>query len=475
MIVVAGLGAGALIYFSGKQAYKDSFLENTYINGVNVGGMNQEEAMTELKKASVIPETIYFTKKDGTGISVKLSDIGYDSNSEDKLKEYYEAQDKSAWIKANFGDTEFSINEDFYYDKEALRELLRHKLLDNPSAEAPVDARIIRNDDNSFSVVTEIEGDMVDERKLDDLYAYVEGLLDNGVFDIDLAAADIYKEPRVKATDLYDECRRYNELDNVRITFEFQLGTETIDYNTIRDWVDFDVDSPVGGLEVNRDKIERYVQDLSDKYDTYGMDREFNSTSRGLITVPQGEGCYGWWLDIDGMTNFIVRQIENCESAITEPIYYVNPDSQYSYTCNPEWLTKGKDFGDTYFDVDLAAQHLWYYENGELKMESDFVSGYPSASRNTPEGVYKLWIKERGKTLVGSSDGRSYASYVEFWNYFSTIGVGFHDASWQNGVFGGTKYQSSEWGSHGCINMPYDKAQYIYENVEYGTPVFAYW
>ena len=107
-------------------------------------------------------------------------------------------------------------------------------------------------------------------------------------------------------------------------------------------------------------------------------------------------------------------------------------------------------------------------------MESDIVSGYISESRHTPPGVYKLWYKEQGKTLRGSSDGVSYASYVEYWNYISTIGIGLHDASWQNGVFGGTKYKTSTWGSHGCINMPFDKAQFVYNNIPLDTPVFIY-
>ena len=76
-------------------------------------------------------------------------------------------------------------------------------------------------------------------------------------------------------------------------------------------------------------------------------------------------------------------------------------------------------------------------------MESDIVSGYPSKSRNTPGGVYKLWYKEKGKTLRGSADGQSYASYVDYWNNVSTIGIGLHDASWQNGNFGGERYKSS--------------------------------
>lgn len=476
-MVFACTGVGVLVHYWGKNAHKDTFLENTYINGVNVGGMNQEEAVEELKKASVIPQSIYFTKKDGTGIEIMLSDIGYDSESAEKtLKEYNEAQDKSQWIKANFGDTEYTMNQDFYYDKDELEKLLAHKLLDNPSAEPPTDAYIVQNDDNSFSVIPEKYGDVVDEDKLDNLYEYTEDLLSKNIFDIDISNLDIYKKPRVTAEDLYEDCKRYNMLDQIHITFTFQRGEEeSLSYEDIRDWVDFDVNSPVGGLEIDRDRIEHYVEQLGEKYNTYGWDREIESTLRGKITVPQGQGCYGWWLDVDGMTNFIVRQIENCESVETEAIWYVNPDSTYSYTCNPDWLTNDKDFSDTYVEVDLSAQHMWYYEHGEMKMESDIVSGYPSESRNTPAGVYKMWSKERGKTLVGSADGRSYASYVEFWNYFTTIGVGFHDASWQEGVFGGTKYLSPEWGSHGCINLPYDKAEYVYENIDYGTPVFMFW
>ena len=39
-------------------------------------------------------------------------------------------------------------------------------------------------------------------------------------------------------------------------------------------------------------------------------------------------------------------------------------------------------------------------------------------------------------------------------------GIGFHDASWRS-KFGGTIYQYS--GSHGCINLPVDKAKLLYE------------
>ena len=32
------------------------------------------------------------------------------------------------------------------------------------------------------------------------------------------------------------------------------------------------------------------------------------------------------------------------------------------------------DLGGTYVEIDLTAQHLWYYKDGMLLMDSDFVS-----------------------------------------------------------------------------------------------------
>ena len=474
-ILLTGLVTAGGLFVIGQKAYEDSFLDNTYISGVDVGGMDKREALAELKKKSVIPDTVYITKRDGTGINIPLKDIGYEDNTEELINKYYNGQDHGKWLSAMFDKEEYSIKNSFHYDKKKLENILAHKLIKNQKAKPPQDAYISRNDSGTFVVVNEDDGDTIDTNKIQLLFDYVESELDEMHFDIAIGSVDCYKKAKLHADDLYEQCKKLNNLHNIEIVFDFQLGTEKIDGQTIMKWVGYDEDAPVNTLEVDRDQVERYVDIMGDRYDTYGKDREFVSTSRGPITVPQGEGCYGWWLDRKAMTDYIIECIENCESSRTDAIYYVNPNSTYSYTCNPDWLTSKSDFSDTYFDVDLKMQHLWYYENGEMKMESDFVSGYPSESRNTPAGVYKLWLKERGKTLVGSSDGQSYASYVEFWNYFSTIGIGFHDASWQGGVFGGEKYLSPTWGSHGCINLPYDAAEYIYNNVSYNTPVFMYW
>ena len=50
-------------------------------------------------------------------------------------------------------------------------------------------------------------------------------------------------------------------------------------------------------------------------------------------------------------------------------------------------------------------------------------------------------------------------------------GIGFHDASWRE-KFGGTIYQYA--GSHGCINLPVEKAKLLYEKVYKGMPVLCH-
>ena len=97
-------------------------------------------------------------------------------------------------------------------------------------------------------------------------------------------------------------------------------------------------------------------------------------------------------------------------------------------------------------EVNLTAQHLFFYKDGKLLVESDFVSGNAARGWSTPSGAYPLTYKERNATL----NGEGYSTPVSYWMPFNG-GIGLHDASWRSS-FGGTIYKTN--GSHGCINLP---------------------
>lgn len=126
----------------------------------------------------------------------------------------------------------------------------------------------------------------------------------------------------------------------------------------------------------------------------------------------------------------------------------------------------GKPVGDTYIEINIAQQHMWYYIKGELYVSTDVVTGNYN-SMDTPKGYWEINSKASPATLVGAD----YTSYVDYWMAFIGSGYGIHDASWRSS-FGGQIYKGN--GSHGCVNTPFAAVKKMYGKVTIGTPVIIY-
>ena len=118
-------------------------------------------------------------------------------------------------------------------------------------------------------------------------------------------------------------------------------------------------------------------------------------------------------------------------------------------------------------------QHMWYYKNGSLVVDAPFVSGCIKEKTGTIVGTYTLQYKERNAMLRGGNEneGTDYESEVSFWMPFFN-GYGLHDATWRN-EFGGTIYKTN--GSHGCINLPYSKAEILFNNISPGCTIVVFY
>ena len=476
-IILLSVGAVALaalltFYFYGMAKTKDKFLPETYINGGNVGAMTVEE-VTEFfqkKQAEKVPKNITIVKADGTSASIPGDKIGYNDNIAKSVESFFESQNHYFWFTSLLSKEEFELKVEYSYDLDKLDGEVQRRVVDTSLDDGSEDAYIEKSD-KKFVIVEEIQGTKIDSSKQTELLEYIKEQISQGNTTVDISELDFYEKPEVVAEDLQETCDKLNAIVDITIAYDFDYTTETLEGETIIDWITVNKRSKVP-YTVDSDKVMEYVEQLAGKYDTYKKDRTFKSTSRGTILVKQGKGCYGWWIDQQKTCDALIEAIEAGENASLEPVYYVNPNSNYKYTCNEDWRTEKTDIGNTYIEVDLKKQHLWYYENGKLKFETDIVSGKPTEERNTPEGVYKLWLKEKDKTLTGSNSTESWETPVKYWNNISTIGVGLHDATWHSS-FGGDRYKN--YGSHGCINMPLEAAKYVYENIEIGTPCVMYW
>lgn len=120
---------------------------------------------------------------------------------------------------------------------------------------------------------------------------------------------------------------------------------------------------------------------------------------------------------------------------------------------------------DRYVIVDKSEQQLYLYDDNELLYTTPVTTGKDETPSDT--GLFKISYKARNVTL---SDNKTYWSPVRYWMPYNG-GEGLHDADWRS-VFGTESYHYG--GSHGCINMPVDITDEIYNNVEAGTKVLVH-
>ena len=118
----------------------------------------------------------------------------------------------------------------------------------------------------------------------------------------------------------------------------------------------------------------------------------------------------------------------------------------------------------TYIDISIDNQTLAYYVNGSPVLVTPCVTGSPG--RGTPKGVFQINSCVPGKYL----NGKTWHVWVNRWMRFCG-NVGIHDATWRKS-FGGEIYKTN--GSHGCVNIPHDKAIQLYSMVGVGTPVIVH-
>ena len=133
---------------------------------------------------------------------------------------------------------------------------------------------------------------------------------------------------------------------------------------------------------------------------------------------------------------------------------------------NAEEEAAGKPL-NTYVDVDLTNQTVNYILNGVTVFTSPCVSGDVSKKRSTPTGVYAVFGHVAGTYLTGPT----WHNWVDYWMPFTRGGCGLHDATWRK-KFGGEIYKTN--GSHGCVNLPHDKAKELFDMIGIGTVVIVH-
>ncbi len=471
LVIILLIGA----YIIGYMMTKDSFLPNTFVNGISIGGMNVSEA-TEAVHNDKAVDKLVLEKLNGETVTVDYSKIDYTYSTADELDNIMKKENKALWFVNLIKKSNFTISMKGAYSEDKLKEVIENASFGvTPSK----NAKIVMKDDG-FVIEPEVQGDIVDTEKV---FEAAKEAVNNGTEKINLLDANCYQKPSVVSSDLQDKLEDLNKVFNLEVKLDFDYTTENLTYDVFKNWVTIKKD---GSYTIDQESVWKWVNSIRSKYDTLHKTRKFKSTLQGTVKIKaqrgadgKFDGIFGYFLDADKTAEAICKALKKGENTTIEPVYWTN--GGYTYDTQGKVKRSASDEKkvisdisqlNTYIEVDLTNQTLWYYKNGKVKHKCGVVSGKPTKERMTYPGIYQLWMKERNKTMKGRTSEGSYESNCSYWNYISQNSIGIHDATWQSS-FGGDRYKY--YGSHGCVGISLSDAQYIYENVPIGTVVIMFY
>lgn len=466
LLIVMILGG---IYYAGYKYCETHFMPGSTINGFDCGGLTEEEAEKRFADAaSKYTLDIHF--RGGTTEVLTAQDIGFAYKPDGSIGAMIHRQDQQLWPRYFFEDYAYTMEVAGSYDPNLLASaILALPELQKENMQAPTDAYIMFMDgnettDGTFEIVPDDPGSTIDPVQLaagaGDAAARYEQEIDAEQI------AGAYKEAKLKADDagLVARCKDLNDIVGASITYVLPDKTELkLNSDVMKDWLVRDKKGMlVKDDEAWDEQLWKFMELLAYNCNTIGTDREFNSTTRGPITVTGGD--YGYMVNQIAEHDLLVEDLAAGKKETRKPSYYISP-------YNDE--TENDGIGRTYLEVDLEEQHMWCYIDGKLVMESDCVTGDPTTDHETPTGVFGIMFMKKDATLRGiqQKNGKyEYETKVKYWMPFYAD-CGFHDAWWRT-AFGEEIYKGD--GSHGCVNLPSEAAEELFSYCDTKMPVVIY-
>lgn len=455
-IITGGVIGGLILIYLGISAYFIShFFVNTTINGKDFSGKSAK-AVEEYIRGEVNGYELTIIEQNNDRNIIKGSEIGLTYKESSEIEDALKKQNPLLWPAGFFSQSSTQVSVGVDYDEALLDEKLQSIKAMSKEQTEPVSAYPKYNG-NLFEVEPEVYGSAVDTEALKEkTVQYITEFRDS----LNMMDEGCYKMPAYTSAseEVKNACNTMNQYLKAKITYTMDEEV-VVDKDLISQWVTCDSEMNV---TFNEEAVKAWMREFGEKYDTVGKTRSF-TTPDGKQTQVSG-GTYGWIVNEAQEAQNLIENIKNGENTTKEPEYKQTAASRSAL-----------DWGTTYAEVDLAAQKMWFVVDGSVALTTDVVTGRPSTGNATPEGVYDILYTQRGAVLRGDIDpatGKpSYETPVSFWMPFTYQGHGFHDATWQS-AFGGNRYLTH--GSHGCVNMPYDKASQLFELITAGTPVIIH-
>lgn len=438
------------VYFGMALYFRTHFFYGSSINGIDSSRLTAEAVEDDMRHV-ISTYILQIEGRENLTDIIAAKDIDYEYISDGSVQKLLDNQNPFAWIVNVFRHNANEMQVTTSFNEEKLAEKIESLVFfQEGNQKAPKDASV-KYDDKSeqYQVIPEDNGTTIQK---DAFTSALKKAIQSGDTYFSIEDADCYENAKYtsNSTELINLSDTLNKYLDVTITYDFGDRFEICDKTYIKDWLNVNDNFEV---TFQLESVRSYIDSIARIYNTWGKTRDFTNHDGELIEVSGGD--YGWLINRSAETERLVELIQAGDNVQVEPIYTQTARSR-----------KNNDIGNSYIEIDLTLQHVWVYKDGKLVVDTDCVTGNSSRGYDTPAGIYQITYKERDATL----NGENYSSPVKYWMPFY-YNVGLHDASWRS-TFGGEIYKRS--GSHGCVNLPPEFAETIFNSIEKGTPVVVY-
>ena len=452
LAIVFGVIVGVLlvIYLVGALMFSNKLFPNTKLNDEDVSLISTEELAKKLNTAADNYK-LQVTGSNGYTQTITAKDIDLKNAAGTTMDTMVPNHNAWGWPVEVFKTHDITDGAITSYNADTLTNLVNTAVdTFNATAIQPVNANIAYDSKAAtFNITKETVGTALNkDAVLSAVTKSVNGLDEKLTLD-----TTYLLQPTLLSSDsrLQTSVQNAQKMCKTNVTYTVgDVKAATLDVSVLAPMIEIDAEC---NTTLNSDKLNEWASGISGKLNTVGSTRTYTRPDGKQITV--SGGAYGWILNEEAFENQV--RTDAAEGAVkTVAIEFEQSGTGFT-------ALGGADWGKRYVDVDLTEQHVRFYDDsGNIIWEADCVSGAPTDNHATPTGVWYVNAKESPSKLIGytSSGQKEYETQVQFWMPFEGNGVGFHDATWQS-AFGGTRYQDG-YGSHGCINLSYEKAESLY-------------
>lgn len=459
-ILLIVLGVLIVIYLAVAFFFLSHFSFNIRVNGLDVSMMGLQEANRILCAQKGDAYELVITTSGNEVACLTNEDLNskYDYTAE--LERLKASEMPFNWIPYLTYTRDYEIEPDLVFDEEkASEKILALDPVKHTPNEHKGSVNIKKSSQNGYILIYTDEM-QPDQAKLTEciITAMHELAPTMELSETDYYVNIPYTELQQKAISLYD---KIDAIQNTKIVFTDYGQEMQIDKDTLSGFLRTDSEGRFivdreGFPTLDEEKIASYAEEVGEAFTTKDKNMWWKKYNGGTVSV--NSGTYGKTVDTEAVAARIEQLVDNTEDYTGPPDYIVDPDA------DPNAPT---EIGDTYIEVDMTRQKLYYIKDGRLFMTSDVVTGNSGRHHDTTQLMAYIYFMQRDRVLVGED----YRTPVKYWMAFHNH-EGLHDASWRRS-FGGDIYKYN--GSHGCVNLPTAFAADLYDNVYVGLPVITYY